>query len=217
MLAAFAATLWGAQVRSSQLGFHEYLKHQHNETVVLPKLYEPVPKHVPVVTDRELIRLWEGPGSPILRDPNIEKQLYEAVVAWRNHNPRRFDAEHPTVGHLIRDREFFNYAMHLYSAHTARFVHYHQHLIPFLRGYAMMKMKPPSSPRNGAEMIVPPPESRNDTPPTPPLSISVPEPSSIVLMALGSGLLGTGIWVRRRVRRRRRAQKPYDELLSIGR
>ena len=182
--AALAATLWGAQVRSSELGFHEYLKHQHNETIVLPKLYESVPKHVPVVMDRELIRLWEGPGSPILRDPNIEKQLYEAVVAWRNQNPRRFDHEHPTVGHLIRDRDFFDYAMHLYSTHTARFVHYHPHLIPFLRGMAMTLMTPPTGtgPESigGNSPVVPPaPESITNTP-TPPQSVSVPEPSSIV-------------------------------------
>jgi hypothetical protein len=204
ILAALAATLWGAQVRSSEVGFHEYLKHQHNETIVLPKLYEPVPKHVPVVTDRELIRLWEGAGSRILRDPNIEKQLYEAVVAWRNQNPRRFDHEHPTVGHLIRDREFFDYAMHLYSTHTARFVHYNHHLIPFLRGMAMVLMQAPTAPETGGETgpgVPPVPEGINNTP-VPPQTSLVPEPLSIVPMALGIGILAAKTFTRRRVERR---------------
>jgi hypothetical protein len=204
------------RVRGADLGFEHYLKHQHNETIILPKLYEPVPKHVPVVTDRELIRLWEGSGSPILRDPNIEKQLYAAVVAWRDQNPRRFDHQHPTVGHLIRDREFFDYAMYLYHLNTARFVHYHHHLIPFLRGMAMTLMTPTGSgPGSGGATsppVSPAPESISNTPtPSPPQSLDVPEPSSIVPMALGIGSLGAGIWARRRVRNRIKKAIPLPD------
>jgi hypothetical protein len=209
-------------VRGADLGFEHYLKHQHNQTIILPKLYEPVPKHVPVVTDKELIRLWTGPGSPILRDPNIEKQLYEAVVAWRNQNPLRFDHQHPTEGQLIRDREFFDYAMYLYHLNTARFVHFHHHLIPFLRGMAMTLMMPPGSgpgPGSGggtSPVVSPAPESISNTPPTtptPPQPLEVPEPSSIVLMALGIGLLGAGVWARRPVRNRIRKAIPLPDRL----
>ena len=206
VLAALAGS-----VRGSELGFQEYLKHHHSETIILPKLYEPVPKHVPVVSDHKLIRLWEGPGSPILRDANIEKQLYQAVVAWRDRNPTRFDRLHPTMGHLLRDREFFDYAMHLYHQDTPRFVHYHHHLIPFLRGMAMTLMTP-KAPGTAPETItgggmipsVPPaPESIENTP-MPPQPLSVPEPASIVSLALGIGIVGAGIWARRRVRHRSR-------------
>jgi hypothetical protein len=195
-----------APVRGADLGFEQYLKHHHSETIILPRLYEPVPKHVPTVTDRELIRLWEGPGSPILRDANMEKQLYEAVVAWRDRNPVRFDHHHPTVGHLITDRQFFDYAMYLYHLDTARFVHYHHHLIPFLRGMAMVLMTP-HSPGTAPQTIAPtvpvgPPAAESITntpmPPTPPESLSVPEPASLVTLALGIGLLGAGVWARRR-------------------
>jgi hypothetical protein len=223
IFAALAATLWGAEVRSSELSFHQYLKHQHSEMIVLPKLYEPVPKHVPVLTDRQVFRLWLGPGSPIPRDPKIEKQLYEAVVAWRDHNPPRFDHEHPTLGHLIRDREFFNYAIHLYNTHQVRFVHYHHQLIPFLRGMAMELMQAPTSPGTGAgggssPGVSPAPEGETNTPPLGPSQpLEVPEPLSIVLLTLGIGFLGTGIWARRRIGRRGRAQKPYGELIALGR
>ena len=126
-----------APVRGSSVGFHEYLKHEHSETVILPKLYEPVPKHVPVMTDQALLRFWSThQSSPIYRNAQIEIQLYEAVNDRRNLHPVRFDHYHPTLGHLLRNPEFCKYALHLYNTHTARFVHYHHRLIPILRGCA---------------------------------------------------------------------------------
>ena len=90
---------WG-----SSIGFHEYLKHRHSEAIVLPRLYEPQPGHVPELSDKALIKLWEtNQFSPILRNPAIERQLYEAVSQWRGVNTARWDAAHPTLGHMLSD------------------------------------------------------------------------------------------------------------------
>jgi hypothetical protein len=160
------------------------------------------------MTDQKLIRLWEtNQFSPILRNPDIEKQLYEAMVAWRNENPQRFDAHHPTIGKIFSDREFFDYAMYLYNLDERRFVHYHHYLIPILRGMVMMLMMPPA-PGNtpgsvgGTTTVPPAPEGiiYNNTP-TPPESLTVPEPPGIVPMALGIGLLGAALLARRRGKR----------------
>jgi hypothetical protein len=171
-----------SQTCGSSLGFQEFVKHHEGQTFGLPRLYEPVPKHVPELTNGQLIRLWEtSQFSPILRDPNIEKQLCEAVMDRREVNPARFDFYHPTLGKLISNPEFFQYALFLYNKDTARFVHYHHHLIPFIRGcFMMMEEKPPEVPPIVPE--VPPivPEM-----PMPPISTGIPEPSSFVLLLIG--------------------------------
>jgi hypothetical protein len=144
---------------------------------------------VPELTNGQLIRLWENNQfSPILRDPNIEKQLCEAVMDRRDLNPERFDHYHPTLGKLISNPEFFQYALFLYNKDTARFVHYHHRLIPFIRGcFMMMEEKPPVTP----EMPMPPviPEM-----PMPPISIGIPEPPSFVLLLFGLLFLGIVWW-----------------------
>jgi hypothetical protein len=203
-----------APAEGADLGFEHYLKHQHNQTVILPRLYEPVPKHISAVSNEEVLHLWNTTGSPILRDAEVEKQLYQAVVAWRNEDPAKFDRNHHTVGQLLSDRQFFDYAMYLYHLDTARFVHYHHHLVPFLRGMALTLMEKPvqgqgTAPPTGegeTPMVSPAPEGETDTPtppnsPTPPQTLLVPEPSSIVPMALGIGILGAAIWARRRLGR----------------
>jgi len=194
---------------SSSIGFHEFLKHHHSEAIVLPRLYEPVPAHVPELSNSALVKLWEtNQFSPILRDAAIEKQLYEAVSQIRDSNPARFDPLHPTLGHMLSDPQFFRYALYLYKLDTPRFVHYHHWLIPVIRGYAMELMQPPPPPNSGVapeQLVGPPvtvtvpsaPESQTIGPP--PEALTIPEPSSIVMMAMGLGYLATRIYKRRLV------------------
>ncbi len=204
---AFLVTLASSAtpVRGSSVGFHEYLKHSHSQTIVLPRLYERVPSHVPELSNHALLKLWEtNQFSPILRNPDIEKQIYQAVEAERNLNPKRFDAEHPSLGHILGDPKFFQYAMYLYNLDTRRFVHYHHAFVPVLRGMAMTEMMPPGSSGTAPEMIegpgtsTPPgvPEGGGNGP-SPPEMLTIPEPSSIVLMALGIGFLVAQIYIRR--------------------
>jgi hypothetical protein len=204
ILVAFVAS--AAPLQAADRGFEEYLKHQHSDTIILPRLYEPAPRHVPVVSNEELVRLWESPhGSPILRNAGIEIRLYEAILTQREHNPEQFDRMHPTEGRLLSDRTFFDYAMYLYHLDTRRFVHYHHHLIPLIRGEAMVLMAPTgqgTAPQT-IEMMTPPivppvPEEINYTP-LPPQPLTVPEPASIVTLAVGTGILGAGLWLRRRL------------------
>jgi hypothetical protein len=181
------------QARGSSIGFHDFLKHHEGQTFGLPRLHEPLPKHVPHLSNDAVIRLWENNQySPILRDPGIEKQLCEAVNERRNLNPARFDHYHPTLGRLLSDPQFFQYALYLYNTHTARFVHYHHHLIPIIRGCELMMMKPGMG-TGGEEITVPPPAGEMIIPPpagemiVPPQGESIPTPPSVVLMALGIG------------------------------
>jgi hypothetical protein len=138
------------------------------------------------LTNLGVLRLWEqNQFSPILRDSQIEKQLAEAVLAHRSLNPIRFDLNHPTMGRMISDQQFFLYALSLYKSHTARFVHYHHNLIPFIRGYAMLLQSQHSPSSLSPEMIQPPPSSTGSTfPPQSDVS-AVPAPPSLVLFALG--------------------------------
>jgi hypothetical protein len=164
--------------RGRSIGFREFLKHHQSDPIALPPLYSPAPMHVPHITDKALIRLWEpNDYVPILKNAMLEMQLAQAVIDQRNLNPTRFDHFHPGLGLLIRDPNFFKYVLHLYGTHTARFVHYHHRLIPFIRGYAMLLMMP-KSPQVGNEMLeIPPPPSG--------VSSSIPAPPSIVLLVLG--------------------------------
>jgi PEP-CTERM motif len=186
--------------KGSSVGFHEFLKHPHSETIVLPKLYEPVPAHVPQLSNHALVKLWEtNQFSPILRNAAIEKQLYEAVSDMRNVHTERFDSAHPTLGHMFRDPQFFLYALHLYNLDPARFVHYHHALIPVIRGYAMELMqKPPTSGVAPEQLVGPPPIPEGGTNGPPPQPLTIPEPSSLVMMALGLGYVATRIYKRRR-------------------
>jgi hypothetical protein len=204
ILGSFAALASSAApAPGSSIGFHEYLKHPHSDAIVLPRLYEPQPKHVPELSDKALLRLWESNQiSPILRNPGIELQLYEAVHHERDRNPARFDAAHPSLGHMFRDQQFFQYALHLYNTHTARFVHYHHHLVPVIRGYAMELMRKPQPP--GPEQVVgtgssfsPPPAAESLSNLPVPQTLTVPEPLSIVMMVLGLGFVAARVYMRR--------------------
>jgi hypothetical protein len=108
---------------------------------------------------------------------------------------------------------FFQYALHLYNLDTARFVHYHHQLVPVIRGYAMELMRPPTPPPAGVapeQINAPPPSSLTPTPQglspspqsvsngPPPEALSVPEPSSIVILAFGVAFVAARVYKKRR-------------------
>jgi hypothetical protein len=198
ILGAFAIV--GTPACGSSVGFHEFLKHAHPEALVLPPLYQPAPDHVPTLSNAALLRFWETDQfSPIWRNSQVEMQLCEAVTEHRNLNPTRFDHNHPLLGHLLRDPNFFAYALQLYNSHPARFVHYHHHLIPVIRGCAMMmEMKPIPVATSPETIHVPPVPAGETNVPPPAVSTTVPAPPSIVLIALGAVCVALRARLRRR-------------------
>jgi hypothetical protein len=197
ILGGFAVT--GSAARGSSIGFHEYLRHAHTDAVVLPPIYQPAPHHVPTLSNAALLRLWETDQfSPIWRNSKIELQLYEAVAQHRNLNPTRFDSNHPLLGHLLRDPNFFAYALHLYNSHPGRFVHYHHHLIPVIRGCAMMMQMQPVPVVTSPETIEAPPVPAPIETGSPPPQSTVPGPPGIVLIAIGMGCVAARARFRRR-------------------
>lgn len=161
----------------------------------LPPLHGHIPADVPEFTNRGLIRFWQSHEfSPILRNAAIEVQLCAAVTQARDANPGRFDANHPLIGRLLRDDSFFERALRLYVAHPARFVHFHHHIIPLLRGCALMRQAPPSPPAVSPGGVTGPGSSVGNPAPgeigngagsSGPGMVAVPAPSSILLMFFG--------------------------------
>jgi hypothetical protein len=204
--------VYGPSTRGASVGIHGYQNHQSQQSSILPPLHETVPAHVPQFSNPGLVKFWmKHEFSPILRDPGIQMQLCTAVTQARDLNPVRFDKSHALLGHLLRDPGFLKTALDAYMSHPARFVHYHHHLIPLLRGCALMMANQQNPPAVSPELITAPgsatvnpvPEEINNGPgPNPPSSpeegpISVPAPPSIVLMTMGLGYLA------RRLRSRR--------------
>lgn len=161
--------------------------------VLLPPLHAPVPDHVPVLSDAQVLRLWNrNEFSPLLRDPGIELQLALAVTARRADHPARFDRNHPVIGRLIREPDYFARLLAAYESHPARFTRYHHALVPLLRGLVLGAMTttpdvPPGVPPG--DMIGP----VTMTPESP--VAAVPGPKSVVLMALGMFLVGAWRWI----------------------
>jgi hypothetical protein len=161
----------------------------------LPALHGHIPADVPEFTNRGLIRFWQAhESSPILRNAAIEVQLCTAVTQARDANPVRFDANHPLIGRLLRDEGFFDRALRLYVTHPARFVHFHHHIIPLLRGCALMRQVPPSPPAVSPGGATGPGSSTGNPGPgdigngggsSGPGTVAVPSPSSILLMFFG--------------------------------
>jgi len=147
LVVAAVASVFSPPVQGNTIAFHKYLAQQHAETTALPRLHGRIPAHVPHFTNEGAIHFWaHTQHNAILRNSAFEIQLCQAVTAHRNLNPGRFDHYHPRMGHLLRDSQFFDYALHLYYTHPSRFVHYHHHLVPLIRGCAMlMNMTPPSA------------------------------------------------------------------------
>jgi len=207
-----SATVLDHSTRGSTIDFHRYVAQNHARTTALPKLYGHIPANVRQFTDEGAIKFWAAnQHNAILRNSAFEIQLCKAVTAHRNLNPARFDRYHPVIGRLLRDPQFFDYALHLYYTHPSRFVHYHHHLIPLIRGCAMMMNMTPSSGTGpeviqapGSNTVSPVPGEINNGPgptpngptptpgqfnfpptPTPVIPQVVPAPPSIVLMFFG--------------------------------
>src|SRR4051794_6245571 len=145
---SIVATLGGLLIsappaRCASVGLHQMAAHGVHESAVLPPLYGHVPAHVPQFTNHSLVNFWlKNEFSPVLRDPAIQMQLCMAVSQVRDVNPTRFDRNHPILGRLFRDPAFFNKVLDAYISHPTRFVSYHHHLIPLLRGCARMVENP---------------------------------------------------------------------------
>ena len=190
-----------------------------SQTSDLPTLHEPAPSHVPTLSNTALIHLWEkNQYSPILRDPGIERQLSIAVSAARDINPTRFDLNHPLLGHMLRDTNFFNSVLNAYMTNPARFTLYHHRFIPLLRGYAMNMVIPtvptPQLPtpevspgqisNPGSTTVTSVPEGINNGtgPSTGATQIiapaAVPEPSGIILLFLGISFVAIRYQIHRR-------------------
>lgn len=168
--------------------------------------------HVPQFSNQGLIKFWEhNEFSHVLRDPAIQLQLTQAVIAERGMDPAKFDHQHPVLGHLIRNPDYLMSVLKSQVAHPRNFAHYHHHLLPFLFGYERLlqqeldKQKstpvPPlftpcdSSPAPTPETITKDPVTHPDqTNPN-----AVPEPSGIVLAGIALAVVGTGLLVRRRM------------------
>lgn len=177
-------TMVGPPAGAASIGFHAL------QPAGLPPLHGHIPADVPEFTNRGLIRFWQAHEfSPILRNAAIEVQLCAAVTQARDANPGRFDANHPLIGRLLRDEGFFDRALRLYAAHPARFVRYHHHIIPLLRGCALMRQAPPSPPAVSPGEVTGPGASVGNPAPgegsSGPGSVAVPAPSSILLMFFG--------------------------------
>jgi hypothetical protein len=190
------------------LGFKEWQKHEHPVRFELPRIHEPVPSHVPQLTNDEVLRLFhENRNMLMFRTNQIELQLGEALIAQRNIDPTQWDHRHPGLAKLVHNPELLQYAVWLYNTHQARFTHYHHPLIPVMRGWAMMM----HTKKHPVPVTVSPPPIREvgssttmANPVPQPITIvnipqAVPAPPSVVLMVVGVGYV---------VRRWRRARLP---------
>jgi hypothetical protein len=194
-----AFLLLGSPAFGSSAGFQAYLAQRHPVSFALPALHGHIPVHVPTFTNEGAIRFWENhPNSNVLRNAAFEVQICEAVTARRNLDAGRFDHAHPLLGHILRDPQFLQYALHLYRSHPSRFVHYHHHLIAVIRGCAMMMEKAGTLPEviqnPGTTPVNPVPENIGNgpvpvTPAGPQPLVAVPVPHSLVLLAIGLGCM----------------------------
>jgi len=197
----------GTPVRGASMGVDRLLAQQ--ASVNLPALHQPVPSHVPVLSNSALIRLWKNNQfSPILRDPTIQMQLCAAVSAARSVNPTRFDRNQPVVGRLIRDPNFFKTVLAAYLSNPARFTQFHHRLVPFIRGCALMTETPTTPPATGVgsgevtspgggPIVSPIPQGETNGPPPVVLPQAVPAPPSILLLLFGMSFVATRLRGRR--------------------
>jgi hypothetical protein len=201
----------GPPVRGASIGARQYQAQQSGDATTLPPLHGRVPANVPSFTNQGLFKFWQkNEFSPILRDSGIQKQLFAAVSEARDLNPHRFDQKYGTLGRLLRDPSYFQKLLNAYNAHPSRFVFYHHRLIPFLRGGALSRLTPPSTPpaispetiTNPPDVNPAPQDENNGPEPNPPAEPDgpgpvVPEPASLVLMLIGMSCVAARFLVRR--------------------
>jgi uncharacterized membrane protein YgcG len=108
----------------------------------------------PQISDSALINLWtHNQFAPVLRDPSIQLQLYEAVVSERSQNPGLFDRQHPVLGELISSPAYLQQVLHEQVEHPRMFAYYHHQLLPFLFGYERFVSLP--TPPTGPQQVGP--------------------------------------------------------------
>src|SRR4051794_16433439 len=119
LLGGFLAS--GPAAQAASVGLNKLQAHQQQQTSILPPLHGNIPVNVPNFSNQGLINFWlKNEFSPILRNAAIQTQLCEAVTQARDINPDRFDRNHPIIGRLLRDPEFFNKALSAYNSHPSR-------------------------------------------------------------------------------------------------
>ncbi len=134
----------------------------------------------PLASEQELLR---------------NEQLYEQMVDVRARDATRFDRLHPILGDLLTEQSSFEFWLHRWEAHPARFERWHPQLWRILQGEAL---------EGGPPVIAPvvPPAGQGGNPPAAyqPLSpigkpgladppVAVPEPDSCRLLLLAIGLI----------------------------
>jgi len=195
MAALCGPVMFGHSVRGASIGLQESEAQHLLQAADLPRLYGNAPAQVPHFSNPGLIKFWlNHEFSPILRDPAIQMQLCAAVSQARDLAPERFDRNHPILGRLFRDSSFFSFVLHAYNSHPSRFVFYHHHLIPLLRGCELMKVPPVTPPAvspgqitgPGSSSMSPVPEGISNNGPQ---VVAVPAPASLILMLFGMGFV----------------------------
>ncbi len=180
----------GAHALGAHQGIQAYQAHEQQRSAH-QQLHAQAAAQVPPISNAALLNLWaHDQYAPILRNPAIQLQLYQAVVAERSQDPTRFDQEHPILGHLIRDPDYLDSVLAAQVAHPRRFAHYHHPLLPFLFGYERFISQPQPSQGVAPLTLVAPAVSTPTNAVTQGISIgmgpiAIPEPSGIVLLVLG--------------------------------
>jgi hypothetical protein len=124
--------------------------------------------------------------------------LYLRLVDQRDANPLVFDRKHPFYGKLFAKESVFDYWVDRWQSHEARFEHWHPCLWRVLDGGLQVRDHtnpgdPGSTPPliNPVPIVLDPPSNGSGNPsqgPLPPTVHTVPEPMSVISLAIGLGL-----------------------------
>jgi hypothetical protein len=134
------------------------------------------------------------------REDAHDLALYLRLLDQRSHDPAGFDHRQPVLGQAISDLPSFMYWFDRWQKAPARFEHWHHRFWHIINGEALAKLPitpiPPALPLN-------PPAGQGPSPPLPPSPQEiggpgiVPEPNSLVLLAVSVGLLSLVLGGRR--------------------
>jgi hypothetical protein len=122
------------------------------------------------------------------REDAHDLALYLRLLDQRSHDPAGFDRRQPVLGQAISDLPSFWYWFDRWQKAPARFEHWHHRFWHVINGEALAKL--PITPITPALPLKPPSPQGVGGPGGNPSSPGiVPEPSSLVLLAVSIGLL----------------------------